>query len=143
MHHISKIWRQLIFFGLFWFWLCVNITRASYFFQFSTLSSNKFAPYIQNLEICFAILVYFDFGYVWYSGGWLKIYGSDVPLTFLLFWPPSHRRNDTNDISFESRDIGLLQFKKETCCGIIQGEPLPNYLKSTTFTKISLKPLRT
>ena len=25
----------------------------------------NFAPHIQNLEMCFAILVYFDFGYVW------------------------------------------------------------------------------
>ena len=34
------------------------------FFQVSTLFSNIFEPHIQNLETFFAILVYFDFGYV-------------------------------------------------------------------------------
>ena len=34
------------------------------FFRVSTLFSDNFAPHIQNLEMYFAILVYFDFGYV-------------------------------------------------------------------------------
>ena len=29
------------------------------------------------------------------------------------FRPPSKKQNDTNDISFESPDIGLLEFKKK------------------------------
>ena len=33
-------------------------------FRFSTLSSNIFAPYNQNLETYFVILVHFDFDYV-------------------------------------------------------------------------------
>ena len=33
-------------------------------FKFPTLSPHIFAPYIKNLGMCFAILVYFDFGYV-------------------------------------------------------------------------------
>ena len=39
--------------------------KRHFFFRFSTLLSNIFAPYIQNLEMCFAILVYFYFDYVW------------------------------------------------------------------------------
>ena len=46
-------------------WIYRKGQRTKFFFRFSTLLSNIFAPYIQNLEICFAILVYFDFGYVW------------------------------------------------------------------------------
>ena len=37
---------------------------VKFFFQVSTLFSNIFAPYIQNLETCFAISIYFDFDYV-------------------------------------------------------------------------------
>ena len=38
--------------------------RVNFFFQVSTILSYIFARYIQNLEMYFAILVYFDFGYV-------------------------------------------------------------------------------
>ncbi len=46
-------------------WAMFNRNKVQ--FQFSTLLSNNFAPYIQNLETYFAILVYFNFGYVWVS----------------------------------------------------------------------------
>ena len=36
-----------------------------FFFQVSTILFYIFAWYIQNLEMHFAIVVYFDFGYVW------------------------------------------------------------------------------
>ena len=40
----------------------------------------------------------------------MKLYGSEVPLTVLLLRPLSHEKNNTNDISFESPNIGLLEF---------------------------------
>merc|ERR1712150_108214 len=40
-------------------------TSCKGFFWVSSLFSNNFAPHVRDLETCFAILVYFDFGYVW------------------------------------------------------------------------------
>ena len=45
-------------------------TLVKKFFKASTPSPNIFAPYIKNLGMCFAILVYFDYGYMW--GGLLE-----------------------------------------------------------------------
>ena len=45
-------------------WIYRKGHSTKFFFRFSTLLSNVFAPYIQNLETCFAISVYFDFDYV-------------------------------------------------------------------------------
>ena len=52
-------------------------TSVKMFFKASTPSPNIFAPYIKNLGMCFAILVYFDFGYVCIRPG------------VSLYWPGS------------------------------------------------------
>ena len=46
--------------------------------------------------------------------------------SFGPFEPPSKRKNDTNDISFESPDIGLLESKTKIGFGIILGGAMPN-----------------
>ena len=45
--------------------------------------------------------------------------------SFGPFEPPSKRKNDTNDISFKSPDIGLLEFKKKQGVASSRGHHCP------------------
>ena len=78
-----------------------------------------------------------------YSGGRMKFNKQILSQTFWLFWPPSRENPETNDISFESPNIQLLE--SEIKLGVASSWWLPRPLKwkSTTFTKIGLTPPRT
>ena len=45
--------------------------------------------------------------------------------SFGTFDPPSKRKNDTNDISFKSPDIGLLESKKKLGVASSRGHHCP------------------
>ena len=84
-----------------------------------------------------------DFKSRWYSGVRLRRDSSQVPLTFLLFWPCYRKNPDTYDTSFESHDMELLESEIKLSVASSWWLPRPLTWKSTTVTKIGLTPLKT
>ena len=69
-----------------------------------------------------------------YSAAQNKRDGSEVLLTILLFWPPSHGRNATNEVSFKSPNTELSEFtKKLGMASSWQAMAKPNLLKKHHF----------